>query len=121
MVRLLTYKRSNGVRRPPTIPTPFPRKVIIKRTHSEIGRHALFPDLEDGLKRDKVLEGVHIDNAQWFTQSFIPFVVSAGEIRMFFVGMTNVYSVHTIKNPKQSAEEWTPNLVESVTPLDIVQ
>src|SRR5262245_5074297 len=88
------------------IPQPIPKHVVIKRTHSETGHHIILPDVKEQIKRDMLKEKVDINEARWFTQSFVPFLKDAGEIRMFFVGMKNIYNVHTVKDTTQVKSDW---------------
>jgi hypothetical protein len=125
MVKVLTSKRDRqGLRKRVRIPDPIPDHVIVKRSHSETGQHVLLPETDNDLKQATLRREVDIDEAQWFTQSFVPFLKDAGEIRMFFVGLKNVYSVHTVKDTKQDTKQdrsdWVFELMENATPLDVV-
>lgn len=118
-LHLVTSIADSAGRRKYHIPDQFPEYFVIKRTHSEVGAHVLLPDIEDGIKKVKVHQPIDIPDAQWFMQSWAHFIREAGEIRMFFVGMTHVYSVHTVKKPGDS--DLTFVYVETVAPLDILQ
>jgi hypothetical protein len=121
MVKLLTSGRdAEGNRARLQIPDPIPDNVVVKRSYSETGQHILLPETPNALKQAILQREVDIDEAQWFTQSFVPFLKDTGEIRMFFVGMKNIYSVHTVQDPKKRKGHWDFEYVENVTPLDIV-
>lgn len=121
-VTLLTHKLDNsGRRKPPSIPDPIPDNVVIKRTHSETGRHVYFPSDDNAKKQNALREKVDIHDAMWFMQSFTPFLKQGGEIRMFFAGMKYIYSMLTVKNETGGDSDWRFDPVETVTPLHLLE
>jgi hypothetical protein len=92
---------------------------VLKRTHSETGNHVIQPDVDPEERHRLLSEPISIPEAQWFMQSHVKYLLDAGEIRMFFVGLKNIYNVHTIKDPEKDSSEWTFDYVEKITPLDV--
>jgi hypothetical protein len=109
-----------GVRRG-VMPPNSVQDAVFKRTHSETGSHVLLPHLSYEERQTKLQEPIDIPEAKWFTQAFTPLLVSLGEIRMFFVGMKKIYSMHTIKDMDSTEDDWNFHVVETVTPLNIVK
>ena len=68
---------------------PIPNNVVLKRTHSELQKHVLFPgdnfdDLDNGP-----------DGARWFAQDYVDLLRQVGEWRVVMAAGSIIYVIHT--------------------------
>jgi hypothetical protein len=101
--RLDAIARDTGMPRPVTIVIepgdPIPPDVVVKRTHSECGNDVYLPGEFPGWL---ALQGLYAPpQATYFTQTYIPTLISHGEFRTVFCGPEPIYTIHTRKNEKE--------------------
>jgi len=81
-------------------------RVVLKRTHSDMGQHVILP--QDGRVKytQEYVEGhSEIPGCIWLVQSYVDTLAALGEWRVFIIGGQIVYIVHTRRNRTKGS--WT--------------
>ena len=86
-----------------------PTKVVLKRTHSDMGQHVILPGDETKYTKEYLECRLEVPGSFWFAQTFVPTLRELGEWRVFIIGGRIVYVVHTRRN-------WTKGIWVSETP-----
>jgi hypothetical protein len=84
---------------------PLPEGIVIKRTHSDAGRHVLLPE-NDHRSWEYLNANSEIPGCRWFGQTYVETLHRVGEWRVFIVGGRIVYTVHTVWNPLRQTWKW---------------
>jgi glutathione synthase/RimK-type ligase-like ATP-grasp enzyme len=85
-------------------------RVVLKRTHSDMGQHVILPqDGREKYTREYVEGHSEIPGCIWLIQSYVDTLAALGEWRVFIIGGQIVYIVHTRRNrTKGSSMAQTP-------------
>lgn len=86
-----------------------PTKVVLKRTHSDMGQHVILPGDESKFTLEYLQSRLEVPGCFWFAQTFVPTLRELGEWKVFLIGGQIVYIVHTRRN-------WSKGVWVSETP-----
>jgi len=82
-------------------------RVVLKRTHSDMGRHVLLPqDRSDRRNWEYIRESIDVPGCLWLAQSYVETLATLGEWRVFLIAGQIVYAVHTVYNPTKRTWTW---------------
>jgi glutathione synthase/RimK-type ligase-like ATP-grasp enzyme len=92
-------------------------RVVLKRTHSDMGQHVLLPrDKQDRRNWDYLRLSTDVPGCFWLAQTYINTLATLGEWRVFLIAGQIVYTVHTVYN--QVKETWTWDVPTTYYSLD---
>jgi hypothetical protein len=82
-----------------------PNDIVLKRTHSDTGRHVILPGCND---RTWAYMDAHseIPGCRWFGQTYVDTLYRLGEWRVFIIGGKAVYTVHTVYDDTRQTWRW---------------
>jgi hypothetical protein len=81
--------------------------MVLKRTHSDMGRHVILPeDHSDRRDWEYLRLNMEVPGCLWLGQSHIPTLSTLGEWRVFLVAGQIVYTVHTVYKPAKKTWSW---------------
>jgi len=74
-------------------PCPIPTDTVLKRTHSDTGKHVVLPNTI-GRTWDKLQDGPR--GSIWLSQTYIPTLPQLGEFRVMLVNGEPLYTIFTV-------------------------
>lgn len=107
--------------RPLTNGEPLNNQMVLKRTHSDMGRHVILPEDDLNRRNWEYLLNMEVPGCLWLGQSHIPTLAKLGEWRVFLVAGQIVYTVHTVYNLAKKTWSWdVPTTYYSLSKLKCV-